>query len=538
MLVRIGQAAMTAALEDLRGLRWSTQLVSLYESFLVAKRLEHNGRYPGPPTVDDTNQAVAELFVFDPGHENGRLSAFRYDWRVTDSSGRKTVWNNTTRGQRLATSIFDDDDIRNGLRPSAATIMQQHLRDMALPSVQALACLVLREQDFPPDARWEDAVGRLRLALGLTDVELRQITVPRTLGPALLSGAEWSMTGLPETLAPPALVAVPPPSRGDGVGDEIIVNSRTERMLRRAVGSYASVLLVGPPGTGKGRLVRWIADEVRGDPVSLGFPEGTDPNPMWRTPDESWSAFEMIGGLAPRGGELAWSNGLLLNSLAEDRWLVLDETNRADMDKIMGPLLTWLAEQDVEVGRTAAHAGHPVMLGWSREAESAATDPFSVGEPTTFEAGTSWRLLGTYNPQDAQRVFRFGQALSRRFTTVPVPALSPGEFESLLDSRCRDLGDDAKASIVGLYSAHYASVETVLGPAVFLRIGTYLREADPPEGTDELVAEAYVLSLGKYLSSFDDHVFERLGRRVVEDEDAALSEVQWAWVAQQREILG
>ncbi|MDE0321624.1 MAG: AAA family ATPase [Acidimicrobiaceae bacterium] len=536
--MRIGQAAMNAALEDLRGLQWSTKYVSLYESFLVAKWFERHGRYSGSPSVEDANEAVAELFVFDRSHENGRLSAFRYDWKLADASGRKTVWNNTTRAPKVATSIFVGDDIRNGLRPDALAIMQQHLGDLTMPSVQALACLVLRDQDFSQDARWDDAVGRLHGALGLTEAELSQITVPRTLGPELLSDPEWSMTGLPERLAPPALVAAAPPSKRGGTGDEVIVGARTERMLRRAVANFASVLLVGPPGTGKGRLVRWIAEAVRADPTSFGFPEGTDPNPMWRTPEESWSAFEMIGGLAPREGELAWSSGVLLNSLTEQRWLVLDETNRADMDKIMGPLLTWLAGQDVEVGRTAAHGGHPVILGWSAEAASAATDPLDVGESTDFVAGTSWRLLGTYNPQDAQRVFRFGQALSRRFTTVPVPALSPGEFESLLNSRCPELGDDAKAAIIGLYSAHYARTETALGPAVFLRAGAYLTNTDPAESADELVAEAYVLSLGKYLSSFDDLVFDDLGRRVVEDEDAALSEAQWAWVAEQRDILG
>ncbi len=536
--MHIGQAAMTAALEDLRELGWSTKFVSLYESFLVAKWFERHGRYSGQPTIDDANRAVTELFVFDPDHENGRLSAFRYDWKVTAASGRKTVWNNTTRAPKVATSIFRGDDIRMGLRPEAAAVVQQHLDGLDLPSIQALACLVLRDQDFPPNARWDDAVGRLHAALDITEAELARITAPRTLGPALLTDPEWSMTGLPEHLAPPALVAAAPPSKGGAVGSDVIVSSRTERMLRRAVTNFTSILLVGPPGTGKGQLVRWIAEEVRDNPVNFGFPEGTDPNPMWRTPDESWSAFEVIGGLAPREGELAWSNGILLNSLAEQRWIVLDETNRADMDKIMGPSLTWLAGQDVEVGRTAAHDGHPVMLGWSHEAASAATDPSGVGQPTTFVAGTNWRLLGTYNPQDAQRVFRFGQALSRRFTTVPVPALSPGEFESLLNSRCPAMDDDAKASIVGLYSAHYASVETVLGPAVFLRAGAYLDHAEQPESTEELVAEAYVLSLGKYLSSFDDHVFESLGRRVVEDEDAALSETQWTWVAQQREILG
>lgn len=528
---------MNAALEDLQGLQWSTKFVSLYESFPVAKWFERHGRYAGSPSVDDANQAVAELFVLDPGHENGRLSAFRYDWKLADSSGRKTVWNNTTRAPKVATSIFEGDDIRKGLRADATAIMRQHLQGLTMPSVQALACLVLRDQDFSPTARWDDAIGRLHGALGLTEAELSQITAPRSLGPALLSDPEWSMAGLPERLAPPALVTAAAPSRRGDTGDDIIVNARTERMLRRAVQNFASVLLVGPPGTGKGRLVRWISETVRANPASFGLPEGTDPNPMWRTPDESWSAFEIIGGLAPREGKLVWSSGVLLNSLAEQRWLVLDETNRADMDKVMGPLLTWLAGQDVEVGRTAAHGGHPVTLGWSDEATSAAIDPSSLGEPTVFVAGTSWRLLGTYNPQDAQRVFRFGQALSRRFTTVPVPALSPGEFESLLDARCPDLGDDAKTSIVGLYSAHYASAETVLGPAVFLRAGAYLTKADPSENAGELVAEAYVLSLGKYLSSFDDLVFDGLGRRVVEDEDAALSEAQWAWVVQQREIL-
>jgi len=529
---------MNAALGDLQELQWSMQLASLYESFLVAKWLDRHGRYAIQPTVEDVNQAVAELFVVDPGHSSGRLSPFRYDWRVADASGRKTVWNNTTRGPKVATSIFEGDDIRHGLRPDAAAIVQGHLRDSDLPSKLALACLILRNnEDFAPDARWEDAIDRLQLALGLTDLELSQITVSRALGPALASGAEWLVSGLPENLAPPTLKAVPQSSQGGEGGDEVIVNSRTERMLRRAVSNFASVLLVGPPGTGKGRLVRWIADEARSDPVSFGFPEGTDPNPMWRTPDESWSAFEMIGGLAPRDGELAWSNGLLLNSLAEDRWLVLDETNRADMDKIMGPLLTWLAGQEVEVGRTAAHDGHAVLLGWSDDAASTAMDPGGAGHPTAFVAGTSWRLLGTYNPQDAQRVFRFGQALSRRFTTVPVPALSPGEFESLLETRCPELSDEAKASIVGLYSAHYASAETVLGPAVFLRAGAYLTNMEPQESTDELTAEAYVLSLGKYLSSFDDLVFEDLGRRVLEDEDAALGAAQWAWVALQRRIL-
>jgi len=536
---RIGQAAMDAGLEDLRGLGWSTKLVSLYESFLVAKWLERKRHYPGPPTVDDVNEAVADLFVFDPEHENGRLTAFRYGWRQTGSSGRKTVWNNTTRSPKTATSIFKGDDLRNGLRPDAADIVRQHLQGLELPSVEALICLLLRDREFPQTASWKDAERELLQSLAISKADLSKLTDARELGPGLLSGAEWTTGDLPNHLAPPALVSVPPSlSWADDDEAAIVVDARTERMLRRAVSSYPSVLLVGPPGTGKGSLVRWIVEEVRSHPTEFGFPADFDPNPMWKTPDEGWSAFEVIGGLAPVEGELAWSNGLLLNSLAEQRWLVLDETNRADMDKITGPLLTWLAGQEVEVGRTAAHGGHPVLLGWSSEPESAVSDVYNTGAPSGFFAGTTWRLLGTYNPQDAQRVFRFGQALSRRFTTVPVPALNPGQLESLLEARHAELPDDVKAAVHGLYSAHFARMETLLGPAVFLRMAAYLKKSDPFENSGELVAEAYVLSLGKYLSSFDDGAFEDLGRRVVEDEDTALTDAQWEWVVEQREILG
>src|SRR4051794_24872613 len=96
---------MNAALRDFKSLRYSTRKVSLYESYLTAKRLEALGKYPNP-AVSDVDAAVAELFLLDPDNELGRIYPFRFDWKPPDGSGRKTVWNNTTRGPKLATSIF------------------------------------------------------------------------------------------------------------------------------------------------------------------------------------------------------------------------------------------------------------------------------------------------------------------------------------------------------------------------------------------------------------------------------------------------
>ena len=234
---------------------------------------------------------------------------------------------------------------------------------------------------------------------------------------------------------------------------------------------------------------------------------------------------------------MTWANGLLLDALAEDRWLVLDETNRADLDKIMGPLLTWLSGQAVEVGRTKPHGGAPIRLAWSdaHESTGASPDP-DTGLATSFTAGRDWRLLGTYNPQDAMRVFRMGQALSRRFVVVPVPALKPGQFAELLEREQPNLEEEHRDEIVGLYSAHLGAPETLLGPAIFLRLGGYLAGADPQDHP-EMVAEAYIANVGKFVSAFDDPTFEALGARVV-NEEQALTVDQWTWIQTQRQTLG
>jgi hypothetical protein len=541
--MKIGLEAMTAALEDFRTLNYTTRLASLYESYLTAKLMAANGSQT-PPVINDCNKAVSEIFDLADGHPLGRLYPFRYDWKDPDSSGRKTVWNNTTRGPKLATSIFVGDDLRNGLRSDAAIMVAVALETRQRPSRQSLVCLVLHAHEFAPDATWATAEAELLVQLGMTATELEQVCSPAVLGGELFGPQEWSADALPDVLAPPASVQVAVPPVGGGVegADPVVVDARTARMLRRSIERYQCVLLVGPPGTGKGRLLNWLVQLVAAGPESFGFAPDLVPNPMWRTPDESWSAFELIGGFVPEvQGWLRWSHGLVVNSLIEQRWLVLDETNRADMDKIMGPLLTWLARQEVEIGRTTPHQGFPVNLGWTDTPMSLAEDPHGAGESTRFLAGRDWRLLGTYNPQDAQRVFRFGLALSRRFVVVPIPALAVGQFDGLLRSKHPGLAEDEYLAIVGLYSAHRSSEETTLGPAVFLRMALYLDEASGAvrSGADpvDLVAEAYVVSAGKYLAAYDNHALQELGDRMVTDE-SALTQAQWGWVVGQRNVLG
>ncbi len=542
--MKLGADAMAAALEDLQQLQYSTQLASLYESFLVARWLTAHDRYP-ELSVADVNEAVSALFVLHPDHDLGRLAPFRSEWRQVADSGRKTVWNITTRGPKLATTIFDmgdrgGGDIRQGLLPDAASILGGHLADSPRPSLQSLICLVLSHHDFGAAEDWNTATSRLCEELGMDIADLAEISDRREISAQLLGPESWDAVELPVHLLPPSPVRSVSSSSGQEAGSEagleIVLDKRLETMLERAVASYPCILLVGPPGTGKGTLLRWIVQRVMDDPNSFGFSDHCTPNPIWRTPDESWGAFELVGGLVPNSvGQIEWSDGLVPTAVQEDRWLILDEMNRADMDKIMGPLLTWLSGQAVEIGRTVPHGGTPIVLDWTDTPRCRVERPSNGRSDRRLLTGREWRLLGTYNPQDAQRVFRFGQALARRFVVIPVPAISPGQMDELLSARYVALATDVIELIADLYRMHYDSPSTVLGPAVFLRMAEYVAGSGPGDVTEDAVTEAYVINTGRYLASYDDSVFEDLGQRI--RDVTTLTESSWAWIRQQRNLL-
>ena len=542
--MKLGADAMAAALEDFRQLQYGTQLASLYESFLVARWLAAHDRYPGP-SIADVNEAVSSLFALYPNHDLGRLAPFRSDWRQVAHSGRKTVWNITTRGPRLATTIFNigdrgGGDIRQGLLPDAASILGNHLADSPRPSLQSLICLVLSHHDFEATDDWNTATSRLCEELGMDVADLAEVSDQHQISARLLGPESWDAVELPSHLSPPSPVRSVSSPNGSGAGTKaglsIIVDKRLEAMLERAVASYPCILLVGPPGTGKGTLLRWIVQRVVENPSSFGFVGDFMPNPIWRTPDESWGAFELVGGLVPNTvGRLEWSDGLVPTAVREDRWLILDETNRADMDKIMGPLLTWLSGQAVEIGRTVPHDGAPIVLDWTNTPRCQIESPSNDGSTRRLLAGREWRLLGTYNPQDAQRVFRFGQALARRFVVVPVPAISPGQMEELLSARFALLATDVLELIADLYRMHYESPLTILGPAVFLRMAEYVAVSSHSSETEDVVMEAYVINIGRYLASYEEAAFEELGQRI--RDVTTLRDSTWEWVRQQRDLL-
>jgi DNA polymerase III delta prime subunit len=334
---------------------------------------------------------------------------------------------------------------------------------------------------------------------------------------------------------------------------QMVPDPRVWRMITAAVASAPAVMLVGPPGTGKSTLVSDVVASVFADPSRFGLsapPSGVDTH----TPDEGWDTRTLIGGeTVDDQGRLRFRAGRLLEAIREDRWLVLDEANRADLDRILGPALTWLAGGNVSLG-TAGNAldAAEVRLEWDLEAPRSYCDGWEYLEEGTggtirFVANASWRLLGTYNAVDAQRVFRFGQALGRRFQRVPVPAAGAVAFaEALFDAMPEfpeGLDPNALADrIERLYAAHCGS-DSPLGPAVFLRIPYYLkaatRDMDAAEAqaaAGQLLAEAYVLAAGGALVHLDPDELSAFGQPLVAD--GVLDAEEWAWVVQAIQALG
>lgn len=369
---------------------------------------------------------------------------------------------------------------------------------------------------------------------------------------------------------------------------ELRLSDRVNRMLRLAIASSRAVLLVGPPGTGKTEILEQIIDEFDRNPQRFGL-QREDVTAAWVTPEEEWTFEKVVLGETIIGGELASLEGDLLVSLRQDDWLILDETNRADMDRVLGGVLTWLSGKRVKVGswrQPDVDETVPVYLDWTDQPNSAMREVTQGETVREYVGGSDWRILGTYNAVDAQRVFRMGQALGRRFKHVPVPPASESDFKALIVSHIRemDLVEIIQNRVTRLYAAHLSVADAQLGPGLFVDMPSYLEHglrmsredaeasgagtdtsptapieaatAEEPgtssedtgiapttgiseshdlnalsglgEVFDELLAESYLISVGNIIAKYEPDLLEELGAMMIRTE--ALTPANWRWV--------
>jgi len=249
--------------------------------------------------------------------------------------------------------------------------------------------------------------------------------------------------------------------------DGLVLPPSVAAQLVAAVNSGRHVVLMGIPGTGKTSLALALARAA----ARVGLCQG----PLLSTATADWTTFDTVGGLIPGAdGALHFGEGVVLRALRENRWLVLDELNRADIDKAFGPLLTVLSGAPVDLP-TVAIDGHPVRI-------EPGPGPATLVAPATYRAGGDWRIVATMNTLDRAALFSFSLAFARRFAFILVPPPDPIPLMELVRRRVV-----LEPAAVALLERALAATPRSLGPAVILDAAGYIAARGDPAAPAEAV---------------------------------------------------
>lgn len=276
----------------------------------------------------------------------------------------------------------------------------------------------------------------------------------------------------------------------DGLYFEPDERRRIQSAVESAIQSGKHIIFTGPPGTGKTELAENTCKAL------LHNDQYTDYQISTATAD--WSTFDTVGGYMPRdeaGGSLDFVPGQVLERLpngshARNELLVIDEINRADIDKAFGQLFTVLSGQPVQL---------PFQQGGS-EVEILPADRVDwSNQPTQHEyiVPESWRLLATMNSYDKTSLYEMSYAFMRRFTFVRVGPPT-GDLEQAIsnyveiwDIDTTQPDEDAVATVWRTMNSH----DRAIGPAVvkdMLEMMNAMETATIEEKTTQAVA-SYVL---------------------------------------------
>ena len=277
----------------------------------------------------------------------------------------------------------------------------------------------------------------------------------------------------------------------------LILPDSAFNQITSALNAGNHIILIGPPGTGKTTVAQDISRLAHDTNCNRGF--------ISVTATADWTTFDTIGGYMPTAdNRLAFSEGIVLRAIREQKWLIIDEINRAEIDKAFGEMFTVLSGQPVTLPYRDGH--HPIRIlpsGYPAQSEKDYVIP------------QTWRVIGTMNVYDKASLFEMSYAFMRRFAFVDVGIPDQGTFTQLIGLFLRqaDLADDAEDVVAKVLREQLFNQRgkvmqhRPLGPAIARDMIRYIarRRQQTDAATLDHVAEAFLLYAVPQFDGLEEH---------------------------------
>ena len=284
--------------------------------------------------------------------------------------------------------------------------------------------------------------------------------------------------------------------RGFAISDNIV------NRICASLNAGKHIILDGTPGTGKTELALRFSKVASENNFIDGY--------VLTTATSDWSTFDTIGGLMPKDdGSLYFRPGKFLDAIAENKWLIIDEINRADIDKSFGQLFTVLSGQDVEL--PFKQNGKSIKIkNWDE------TFCKFDEDSSTYYIGENWRIIGTMNVDDKDSLFDLSYAFMRRFMFIEVDLPSQDKYREIISNWANDLDEEYLRKLIQIQEINQYRK---LGPAIFKDMIAYIRERDKLDSTDSNQV------LGEAIDSYVLPQLEGLNRKRIKEIEKFFEEI-------------